>query len=111
MVRRSLLGLTLLFLCGGFVLAETFKGKIDKLDVDKKTGAIRDDKGPHPFKVTAETKIVDADGKDIPDGLKALKVGDEISVTTEGKGKKAMTKEIKVSKKSADKDKDKEKDK
>ena len=104
MFRKSFLGLLALLFVTTCLLAETYRGKIDKLDPDKKTGVIRDDSGPHPFKVTAETKIVDDAGKDVTDGFKALKVGDEIAVTTEGKGKKAMTKEIKLMKKS-DKDK------
>lgn len=96
MFRRFLLGLVVLMIFGGFLAAETYKGKLEKIDTDKGTGLIRDDKGPHPFKVTAgTTKIVDADGKEIKDGLKAFKVGDQVSVTTEGKGKKSMTKEIK----------------
>jgi hypothetical protein len=96
MFRRTLFAFVALFIFGGLVAAETYKGKIEKIDPDKGTGSIRDDKGPHPFKVTTgTTKIVDAEGKEIKDGLKAFKVGDEVSVTTEGKGKKAMTKEIK----------------
>jgi hypothetical protein len=96
MFRRSVIGFVVLLVFGGFLAAETYKGKLEKIDPDKGTGLIRDDKGPHPFKVTTgTTKIVDADGKEIKDGLKGFKIGDQVSVTTEGKGKKAMTKEIK----------------
>src|SRR5262245_50081731 len=99
MLRKSMFGLILMFLCGGVLLAENYKGKLDKVDTDKGTGIIRDDKGPHPFKVSADTKIVDADGKEIKDGLKAFKLGDELSIITDGKGKKMVTKEIKLMKK------------
>jgi hypothetical protein len=94
-----MLGLALLFFCGGVLLAENYKGKLDKIDVDKGTGVIRDDKGPHPFKLSTDTKVVDADGKEIKDGIKGFKLGDELSVTTDGKGKKTVTKEIKLIKK------------
>src|SRR5262249_10995627 len=99
MLRRSVFGLVLLFLCGGVLLAENYKGKLETGDADKCVGSIRDDKGPHPFKVSADTKIVDNDGKEIKEGLKAFKLGDEVSITTDGKGKKTVTKEIKLIKK------------
>ncbi len=100
MFRKAILGLAVLFVGGSLLLAETYTGKLEKMDADKNTGLIRDkDNSPHPFKVDTNTKYVDKDGKDIKDGYKGFSVGDEVSVTTEGKGKKTMTKEVKLLKK------------
>jgi hypothetical protein len=99
MVRRFAAGMFALLLFSGVLLAEVYTGKLDKVTPDKGTGVIRDDKDlPHPFKVGDTTKFVEKDGKEIKDGIKGLKVGDELSVTVEGKGKKAMTKEVKRNK-------------
>src|SRR5262245_15761753 len=50
MLRKYLVGLVLLFAFCGVLLAETYTGKLDKMDADKKTGVVRDDKNsPHPF--------------------------------------------------------------
>src|SRR5262245_27533145 len=103
MFRKCVFGVVMFLFCGGILLAETYTGKLDKMDADKKTGVVRDDKNlPHPFKVDATTKYTDADGKEIKDGFKAFEEGDQVSVIVEGKGKKAMTKEVKQVKKSSD---------
>ena len=100
MLRKAVFGLAALLVFGTALLAETYTGKLEKMDVDKKTGLVRgSDNAPHPFKVDTNTKFVDKDGKEITDGYKAFSVGDEVTVTTEGKGKKTMTKEVKQNKK------------
>lgn len=100
MFRKAIIGMAVLLVGGSLLLADVYTGKLDKMDPDKKTGLIRDkDNLPHPFKVDDNTKYVDKDGKDIKDGYKAFSVGDEVSVTTDGKGKKTMTKEVKLLKK------------
>lgn len=99
MFRKAVIGMAVLFVFGGLLLAETYTGKLEKVDAEKNTGLVRDKEGPHPFKSEATTKYVDKDGKEIKDGLKGFTVGDEVSVTIEGKGKKAMTKELKLIKK------------
>jgi hypothetical protein len=100
MFRKAILGMAVLLVGGSVLLAENYMGKLDKMDADKNTGLVRDkDNSPHPFKCDASTKFVDKDGKDLKDGFKGFGVGDEVSVTTEGKGKKTMTKEVKLIKK------------
>lgn len=100
MFRKAIIGTAILFIGTSLLLAENYTGKLDKMDADKNTGMVRDkDNSPHPFKVDANTKYTDKDGKDIKDGFKGFSVGDEVSVTTEGKGKKTMTKEVKLLKK------------
>lgn len=103
MFRKCVFGLVMFLFCGGILLAETFTGKLDKMDADKNTGIVRDDKNlPHPFKVDGDTKFLDADGKEVKDGYKGFKEGDQVSVTTTGKGKKTKTTEVKQVKKSSD---------
>jgi hypothetical protein len=100
MFRKAMIGTAILFVGASLLLAETYTGKLEKMDAAKNTGLIRDkDNSPHPFKVDAATKYVDNDGKEIKDGYKGFSVGDEVSVTTDGKGKKTMTKEVKLLKK------------
>ena len=103
MFRKCIFGLVMFLFCGGFLLAETFTGKLEKMDTDKKTGLVRDDKkSPHGFKVDGDTKFLDADGKELKDGFGSFKEGDQVSVTQTGKGKKTKTTEVKQVKKSSD---------
>jgi len=102
MLRRSVFGLLAIVFFAGVLLADDFKGKISKIDPDKGTVTIRDDKDKvHAAKVGTDTKILDMDGKEVKEGLKnaMFKEGAEISISIDGKGKKAMTKEIKLTKK------------
>lgn len=99
---RVLLGTVVaLLLFVGVAAAEEIKGKVKKVEPEKGYLTLTVGEKERLLIIRKETKLVDAEGKELEDGLKAkdFKEGAEIIATTEGKGKKAMLKEVKIAKK------------
>jgi hypothetical protein len=102
MFYRCLAVVCALFVMVGSLRAEDFAGKISKVDTANSSILIKDkDDKPRSFKVMDGTKLLDADGKELKDGIKSemLKEGVEISVKAEGKGKKMKVNEVKITSK------------
>lgn len=100
MLRRFLLAATLTLLAATAAPAETYADKVKAVDTDKKTLTIpvdgKDKVFPVDNKVDVEKQA--RAGKrlrntPVKDGLKGVKVGSEVTVTTEKKdGKEVVTK-------------------
>jgi hypothetical protein len=102
MLRRTLLATALTLLAGPAVLAETYGDKVKAVDADKKTITLPVDGKDRTFVV--DTKVdVQAQVRSgkrlrltpVKDGLKGVKAGAEVTVTTEKKdGKEVVTKVV-----------------
>ncbi len=107
MLRRIAAAFVALLLVVGVMLATEVKGKITK--IEEKNGATRvtikvDDKD-QTFRVGTDTKIKDADGKDVnvKDAATKLKVDDQVTIKYEEKDvngkKRKVVSDITVTKK------------
>jgi hypothetical protein len=72
MLRHALVALVVLFLFAGGVLAadKEVKGKLVKVDVDKKILTINTDDGKKEYTVSAETKFIGPKGGVSKEGIK-----------------------------------------
>jgi uncharacterized transporter YbjL len=73
MLRKVLFACVALVICLGVILADEYKGKVEKVDADKKVVSVKAEgkEKAKNFTVGADTKVTDADGKEVKD-LKAL---------------------------------------
>ena len=97
MVRRIVCALFVLAVSLGTVAAQDYKGKIKSID-DKNITITVDDKDLK-FELTSSTSVVAGkDGKEkaVKGGLKSLKEGSEVIVSTEKSDNKETVKQIKV---------------
>jgi hypothetical protein len=102
MIRRALLATALALLTGPAVLADTYGDKVKAVDAEKKTLTLPVDGKDRTFPVADKVDVqaqVRA-GKRIrltpvKDGLKGVKAGSEVTVTTEKRdGKEVVTKVV-----------------
>ncbi len=99
MIQRFLATLVVMFFVVGMAAADTATGKIVKVDTDKNTVQIKDDKDKlHQYNLIKSTTIVDSDGKELEDGLKNKKLEKDaaVTITYTGKGKKLSVSEVKL---------------
>ena len=102
MIRRALLATALALLAGPAVLAADYGDKVKAVDAEKKTLTLPVDGKDRTFEVAdkAEVQAQVRAGKRIrltpvKDGLKGVKVGSEVTVTTEKRdGKEVVTKVV-----------------
>jgi len=100
MLRRTLLATALVFGFGSAALAETYGDKVKDVDPDKMTLTLPVDGKDRTFKVDAKVDVQNQvrAGKrlrltPVKDGLKGVKAGTEVTVTTEKKdGEEVVTK-------------------
>lgn len=92
MLRKVLCAAVALLICVGVILADELKGKVEKVDVEKKVIVVKVGEKDKKVTVGKDTKVLDADGKEVKD-LKALE-GKNVTVTYEkgDKEKKIPTK-------------------
>ncbi|HZY88902.1 MAG TPA: hypothetical protein VFE78_29020 [Gemmataceae bacterium] len=102
MLRSLVCAAFALVICAVAVLAGEYKGKVKSVDPDKNTITVTVGDDDKTFKVTDDTKIVRGKGdktKDVKDGLKNEKAWGRkpnVTITTEGEGKKEKVKEIRI---------------
>ena len=102
MLRRALLATALALLTGPAVFADTYGDKVKAVDVAKKTLTLPVDGKDRTFAVDdkVEVQAQVRSGKrlrltPVKEGLKGVKVGAEVTVTTEKKdGKEVVTKVV-----------------
>src|ERR1700730_17048854 len=91
MLRRSIAGLVALIVSASALMAadKETKGKIVKIDAEKKIVTVMTDDGKKDFTIGADTKFLDEKGKAIKDGIKNnnLVAGNEITIVTAATGK------------------------
>jgi len=100
MTRRTLLAVALTVLTGAAARAETYGDKVKEVDVEKKTLTIPVDGKERTFPVDDKVDVQSQvrAGKRLrltpmKEGLKGVKAGSEVTVTTEKKdGKEVVTK-------------------
>jgi len=100
MLRRVLLATALTLLAGSAARAETYADKLKAVDADKKTLTLPVDGKDRTFKVDEKVDVQSQTraGKrlrltPVKDGLKGVKAGTEVTVTTEKKdGEEVVTK-------------------
>jgi hypothetical protein len=100
MLRRVLLAAALMILAGSAARAETYADKLKAVDADKKTVTLPVDGKDRTFKVDDKVDVQSQVrvGKrlrltPVKDGLKGVKAGTEVTVTTEKKdGEEVVTK-------------------
>jgi hypothetical protein len=88
MLRRLVAAAVVLFFAVGLIIADEAKGKITKVEDKKGTViTIKVDDKEQKFRVNKDTKIKDADGKDVDvkDAGTKLKEGDEVTIKYEEK--------------------------
>ena len=102
MLRTFALALaSVLVLSVGLVMAaetKTEKGKIKKIDADKNTVTVTIGDKDTTLDIGKDTKIVDAKGENLKDGVKALKEGDAVEVTCDTKDGKTVCNKIALTK-------------
>ena len=86
-----------LVICAGSLPAEEIKGKVAKVDAEKKTLTLTVDGKDQSFPIDKEAKFLTPGKKkqlqDLPGGLSGVKEGTEVTLTTEKKdGKETITK-------------------
>jgi hypothetical protein len=100
MLRSLVCAAFALVVCAVAVLAGEYKGKVKSVDTDKSTITVTVGDDDKTFKVTDDTKIVRGkNNKEVKDGLKnekAWKNNPNVTIITEGEGKKEKVKEIKI---------------
>ena len=101
MIRRALLATALALLVGPALLAETYGDKVKAVDADKKTITLPVDGKDRTFVVDDKVKVQAQvrSGKrlrltPVKDGLKGVKAGAEVTVTTERKDGKEVVTEV-----------------
>jgi len=91
MLRRTIAGLVALIVSASALMAadKETKGKIVKIDADKKIVTVMTDDGKKDFTIGADTKFLDEKGKAVKDGIKNnnLVAGNEITIVTAATGK------------------------
>ena len=101
MLRTFVCALFGLVLFAGIILADEMKGKITKVDAEKKTVTVSVDGKDKDLKVGDDTKILNSEGKDLKDGLKSKDLHEGAEVTVQAKDD--MVSEIKLKGKKKDK--------
>jgi hypothetical protein len=91
MLRHALVAVIVLFLFAGGLLAadKEVKGKLVKVDVDKKILTINTDDGKKEYTVSADTKFIGPKGGVSKDGIKdeRLVAGAELKLVIAGNNK------------------------
>ena len=107
MLRSILSALSVLTLCAGLSLADEVKGKIKSVDAEKSTLIITVDDKDQSFPVAKDAEIYSlgkakkgqpAPKVTVTDGLKGVKDGADVTLTTEKKDGKDTVTAIKVEK-------------
>jgi hypothetical protein len=103
MARRTRFAIILALLAGSVALAETYGDKVKAVDADKKTLTLPVDGKDRTFKVDDKVEVQRQmrTGKrlrlvPVKEGLKGVKVGSEVTVTTEKKGGEELVTRIVV---------------
>ena len=104
MLRKLVAAALGIVLVAGIVLADEIKGKVKSVDADKNTITVTvkvDDKDTDKtFTVTADTKVQakkkSGELVDVEGGLKAVKEGQDVTITTEKKDDKEVVTQILV---------------
>ena len=124
MLRLAVLGVALLGLVVGGIIAGEYKGKIKSIDTDAKKVTLETKDGDKTFKYTGESKIVGGKGdmtfdkmaefmakakeksKDAPEGGKGKggRGGLGVTVITNGEGDKETINEVKMAARAKKKD-------
>ena len=124
MLRLAVLGVALLGLVVGGIIAGEYKGKIKSIDTDAKKVTLETKDGDKTFKYTGESKIVGGKGdmtfdkmaefmakakeksKDAPEGGKGKgdRGGLGVTVITNGEGDKETITEVKMAARAKKKD-------
>jgi hypothetical protein len=93
MLRRTLPAIALALVAGSVALAETYGDKVKAVDPDKRTLTLPVDGKDRTFKVDDKVDVQNQvrAGKrlrlvPVKDGLKGVKIGSEVTVTTEKRG-------------------------
>jgi hypothetical protein len=96
MIRKLLCTLVAVALFAGVAGAEVLKGKVKSVDEKKITVTV--DEKDKTFDLTKDVKVTTVGKKakvmDLPGGISAVKVGDEVTLTTEKKGEKEVVVEV-----------------
>jgi hypothetical protein len=91
MLRHAIMAMVILVLFAGGLLAadKEVKGKLVKVDVDKKVLTINTDDGKKEYAVSAETKFISPKGGVSKDGIKdeRLVAGAELKLVIAGNNK------------------------
>lgn len=103
MLRTFVCALFGLFLFAGIILADELKGKITKIDAEKKTVTVSVDGKDKDLKIADDAKVLNADGKDVKDGIKSKDLHEGCEVVVQCKDD--MVSEIKLGKVAKKKDK------
>jgi hypothetical protein len=100
MLRPLVCAVCALAICAGCVPAFEVEATIKKVDVDKGVVIFHARGQDRTAKVVRDLKVLDATGKELPDGLKAkgLEAGAEVTLTVEREGDKPVIKAIRLGK-------------
>ena len=93
MLRASVAALAVLVLCVGGAFADEIKGKVKSVDAEKNTVTVTVDGKDQTLECAKDCAVVRAD-KPVKAGLKALKEGQEVTITCEKKDGKACATKI-----------------
>jgi hypothetical protein len=86
MVRTLVCAVAALVFFAGSIKADEIKGKVKHVDTAKHTvTVVTADGQEHVIKLQRGAKITGSDGKEVSDGLKSVKEGTEVDITTEKK--------------------------
>jgi hypothetical protein len=104
MLRTLAYAVVGLLASAGGLRAEDVQGKVKKVDADKGVLTVTIDGKDREFRITDDTKMVDAEGKDLKNRLKSkrLEVGQEVTVTCEKKDGKEVCTRVKLTPKKKD---------
>jgi Cu/Ag efflux protein CusF len=93
MLRASVAALAVLVLCVGGAFADEIKGKIKSVDAEKKTVTVTVDGKDQTLECAEKCEVLRGT-RAVADGLKALKEGQNVTITCEKKGDKACATKI-----------------
>ena len=102
MKRTLVVALLTLLFASSAVLADVITGKIEKVDAEKATLTVKTDGKSREFGVQKDALFFykpvgkKKTGADVPDGLKGLKAGQEVTVWTESKAGKEVVTQVRV---------------
>jgi hypothetical protein len=88
-----------LFLTAGLALGDEYKGTIKSVDTAQGKLILTADSKDHELAITDATQLVNAKGKEVKSrdkGLKALRAGAEVTVTSEKKDGKELATRIQL---------------
>ncbi len=102
MKRTLVMALLSLSVASTAALADVLTGKLEKIDAEKGTLTLKADGKSREFGVQKDALFFykpvgkKKSGADIPDGLKGLKAGQEVTVWTESKAGKDVVTQVRV---------------